>query len=138
MTEHGIVTEATAGTELATPAGATTAAPAVDVPRAVGEGIVLDYGGLIPQPLPRPLRAGGRRGHRPRLRRAVLAAHRAPRARVRRLQRAAAAPRRRRGGRAAPAEGLDPERRAGVGLRRRRAAPGSRAARARHSGAGHL
>ena len=66
--------------------------------------------------------ARGRRGRRPRLRRPVLAADRAPRARVRRVQRAAAPPRRRRGGRAAQAEGPDPHRRPGIGLRRRRAA----------------
>ena len=69
---------------------------------------------------------GGRRGRRPRLRRAVLAADRAPRTRVRRLQRAAAPPRRGRGGPAAQAEGPDPLRRAGVGLRRRRAASSTR------------
>ena len=45
-------------------------------------------------------RARHRRGRRPRLRRPVLAADRAARARVRRVLRAAAPPRRRRGGRA--------------------------------------
>ena len=48
------------------------------------------------------------------------------------------APRRRRGGRAAPAEGRDPVRRPGVGVRRRRAAARPRAARARDPGARHL
>ena len=79
-----------------------------------------------------------RRGRRPRLRRAVLAAHRAPRARVRRVLRAAAASRRGRGGPPAAPEGADPVRRPGVRVRRRRAAAGPRAARARHPGAGHL
>ena len=78
-------------------------------------------------------RSRDRGGRRPRLRRSVLAADRAPGARVRRVLRAASAPRRRRRGRAAPAEGRDPVRRAGVGLRRRRAAARPRAARARRS-----
>ena len=84
----------------------------------------------------RPARA--RRGRRPRLRRAVLAADRAPRARVRRLLRAAAAPRRRRRGRAPQAEGADPVRRSGVGLRAGRAEARHGAARARDPGARHL
>ena len=57
---------------------------------------------------------------------------------MRGLQRAAPAPRRCRGGRAAQAEGPDPLRRTGVGLRRRGSATRPSAARARDSGAGHL
>ena len=49
---------------------------------------------------------GGRRGRRPRLRRPVLPADRAPRARVRGVQRAAAPSRRRRGGRPPQPKGL--------------------------------
>src|SRR3712207_6947018 len=47
-----------------------------------------------------------------------LPAHRAPRARVRGVLRAAAAPRRGGGGRQAQAEGADPLRRTGVGVLR--------------------
>ena len=43
MSEHGIVTEATAATEIAD-----ESAP-VDVPRAVDEVVVLDYGGQYSQ-----------------------------------------------------------------------------------------
>src|SRR4051795_2502359 len=59
MTEHGIVTEATAGTELASAAAATAAAPEVDVPRAVEEVVVLDYGGEFSQLIARRVRECG-------------------------------------------------------------------------------
>ena len=95
-----------------------------------------------PQPveeLARRARGRRRRGRRPRLRRPVLAADRAPRARVRRVQRAAAAPRRRsrRSPRRKP-HGSDPVGRPGLGVRGGRAAAGPRAARARHPRARHL
>ena len=83
-------------------------------------------------------RARRGRGRRPRLRRPVLAADRAAGARARGVLRAAAAPRRRRGGAQAPPEGADPVGRPRVGVRRGRAAARPGAARARDPRARHL
>ena len=68
-------------------------------------------------PSPRPPRRRG--GTRPRLRRPVLAADRAPHPRVRRLQRAASPRHAARADQGAGAEGPRALRRAGIGLRRR-------------------
>ena len=102
MTEHGVVTEAPTA-ERSSP---TRPAPLV-VPPAVDEVVVLDYGGQYSQLIARRVRECGVFSE--------LLPHHVGAEEVREAQ----------------AEGADPQRRPGVGLRRRRAAARQGAARAR-------